>query len=61
MNTEQTSKNIFMLITYSLKMVMVKAMFILTTFKILLFKGRLILTLSQQGTGSERVKFLVKN
>ena len=48
------------LIAYSLKKVLVKAMFILTAFEIMLFKCRLVLTPSQWGTGSERVKFLVK-
>ena len=38
-----------------------KAIFIVTTFEISLFKGRLILTPSQQGAGSKRIKFLVKN
>ena len=38
------------LIEYSLK-----AMFTLTVFRILLFKGRLVLSPAQRGTGSERV------
>ena len=37
-----------------------KVIFIVTTFEISLFKGRLILTPSQQGAGSKRVKFFVK-
>ena len=49
------------LIAYSSKTVPVKVMFILTAFEILLFKGRSVLTPSQWGRGSERVKFLVKN
>ena len=36
-------------------------MFTLTVFEILLFKGKLVLSLFQQGTGSEMVKVLVKN
>ena len=44
------------LIEYSLKNVPVKAMFILTVFKILLSKCRLVLSPAQQGTGSERAK-----
>ena len=36
-------------------------MFTLTVFEILLFKGKLVLSLFQQSTGSEMVKVLVKN
>ena len=38
-----------------------KAVFIVTTFEISLFKGSLMLTPSQQGAGSKRVTFLLKN
>ena len=34
---------------------LVKTMFTLTVFKIMLFKGRLVSPPAQQGTGSERV------
>ena len=47
------------LIEYSLKNIPVKAMFTITVFEILLFEGRSVLSLTQQGTGSERVS--VKN
>ena len=43
-------------IKYSLKNVLVKTMFILTFFEILMFEGRSVLAPAQQGTGSERVK-----
>ena len=44
------------LIEYSLKMFFfVKAIFTLTVFEILLFKGRLVLSPTQRVTGSERV------
>ena len=40
----------------SLKNVLVKAMFTLTVFEILLSDGRSVLSPAQRGTGSERVK-----
>ena len=43
------------LIEYSLKNVLVRAMFTLTAFEIFLSKGRLVLSPAQRGTGSERV------
>ena len=46
---------------YSLKNFLVKAIFTLTVFEILLFQGRLVLSPTQQGTGSVRVKVSVKN
>ena len=46
---------------YSLKNFLLKAMFTLTVFGILLFKVRLVLALAQRGTCTERIKFSVKN
>ena len=43
-------------IEYSLKNVLVKAMFALTVFEILLFKRRSVLLPAQRAIGSERVK-----
>ena len=40
---------------YSLKNVLMKAMFTSIVYKIFLFKGRLILSSVQQGAGNERV------
>ena len=40
---------------YSLKNVLMKAMFTSIVYKIFLFKGRLILSSVQQGAGTERV------
>ena len=40
---------------------MVKAMFSLTVFEILLFERRLVLCSTQRVTGSKRIKILVKN
>ena len=48
------------LIEYFLKNICVKAMFTLTVFEILLFKGRSLLTPAQRGTRSKRVQILVK-
>ena len=44
-------------IEYFLKKVLVKAMFTLTVFGILLFEGISVLGPGQRGTGSERVSF----
>ena len=44
------------LIEYSLKNVLVKAMFTLIVLEILLFEGRLVLSPAQQGTRNESVK-----
>ena len=46
------------LIGYYLRKVLVKAMFTITIFKILLFEGRSVLPSSQWGTGSEKVNIL---
>ena len=43
-------------IEYSLSNVPMKAMFTLTVFEILLFKGSLVLSPTQQGAESKRVK-----
>ena len=48
--------NIRKLIKYSLKIVLVRAMFTTTVFEILLFEGRLVLSPAKRGTESERVK-----
>ena len=45
----------------SLSNTMVKAMFILTVFEMLLLEGRSVLWPVQGGTESKRVKFTVKN
>ena len=45
-------------IEYSSENFLIKAMFPLDTFEILLFKGRSVLSLAQRGTESERVNFL---
>ena len=41
---------------YSLSNVSIKTMFTLTVFEILLFKGNLVLSPTQQGAESKRVK-----
>ena len=46
---------------YSFKNVVVETTFTLTVFGILLFEGRPVLAPAQWGTGSEKVKFSVKN
>ena len=48
------------IIKYFLKNVPVKAMFTLTIFDILLFKGKSVLSTAHWDTGSEWVKVLVK-
>ena len=42
----------------TLSKVLVKGVFTLTVFKILLYVGRMILSPVQRGTGSERVKYV---
>ena len=49
------------LIKYSLKNSLVKIVFIVTVFEILLFEGRLVLSPAQRGTGNERVKYLLSD
>ena len=49
------------LLQYFLKNFLVKAIFTLSVFEILLFQGRLVLSPTQQGTGSVRLKVSVKN
>ena len=49
------------LIEYSLEIVLVKTMFTLTVFEILLSQGRSVLWPTQQVIGSKRVKVSVKN
>ena len=49
------------LIEYSLEIVLVKTMFTLTVFEILLSQGRSVLWPAQQVIGSKRVKVSVKN
>ena len=46
---------------YSLKNVLVKTRFTLITFKILLFKGRLVLGPAQRVPGTEKVKDILKD
>ena len=43
------------------KRLLVKAMFTLTVFELLLSENRSVLSPAQRGTGSERVKVSVKN
>ena len=49
------------LVEYSLNNLLVKAIFTLTVFEILLSEGRSVLSPAERGTGSERVKVSVKN
>ena len=49
------------LIEYSFKNLLVKAVFTLAVFEILLFVSRTVLSPAQRGTGSERVKVLAKS
>ena len=49
------------LVEYSLNNPLVKAIFTLTVFEILLSEGRSVLSPAERGTGSERVKVSVKN
>ena len=46
------------LIKYSLEKVLVKTMFTLNVFQILLFERRFVLSIAQQGTGRERGNFV---
>ena len=49
------------LVEYSLNNLLVKAIFTLTVFEILLSEGRSVLSPAERGTGSKRVKVSVKN